>query len=574
MAYDGITVAAVAAELREAVVGGRIYKIAQPERDALLITIKTAAGQCRLFLSADASLPLVYLTEEKKESPMTAPNFCMAMRKHLQNARITDITQPGLERILRIGMEHFDEMGDLCRRVLVVEIMGKHSNIILLDENETIIDSIKHIPAFVSSVREVLPGRQYFIAKTGEKADPLTATEEDFLKKAPEAGSAAKQLMSVYMGISPMMAEEIVRLSGIDDRAGAETAEDRKKLWQSFSALTEKIRGGEFSPCIYYENGIPQEFAAIDTGMYPEKTPCESISAALSRYYSEKEKVVRIRQRSADLRKIVQTAVERNAKKLDLQEKQLKDTEKRDKYRLYGELLNAYAYQIEAGAESFEAENYYDENRIVKIPLDGTLTAAENAKRYFDRYQKLKRTFEALSTQVAATTAELEHLESVQVALDIARREEDLNEIRQELADCGYIRKASGNKKEKNRTKPLHYVTEDGFHIYVGKNNYQNERLTFQFANGGDWWFHAKKLPGSHVIVKTEGKELPDRVYEQAAALAAYYSKAAEQEKAEVDYLQRKNVKKPAGSAPGFVVYYTNYSMAVKPGLDGLKQED
>ena len=306
--------------------------------------------------------------------------------------------------------------------------------------------------------------------------------------------------------------------------------------------------------------------------MYPEKRRFESISETLEVFYSEKEKQVRIRQRSVDLRRIVQTATERNARKLELQEKQLKDTEKREKNRLYGELLSAYAYQIPAGSRTYAAENYYDENKIVNIPLDETMTAQENAKRYFDKYQKQKRTYEAMTTQVEATTAELAHLESVQVALDIARSEDDLTEIRQELADCGYIKKHAGAKRAKSKGKPLHYVTEDGFHIYVGKNNYQNDLLTFQTANGGDWWFHAKKLPGSHVIVKTEGKELPDRVYEQAAALAAYYSKASQQEKAEVDYLQRKNVKKPAGSAPGFVIYYTNYSMAVKPGIIGLTE--
>ena len=578
MAFDGITVAAVTKELNDKLSGGRVYKIAQPEEDALLLTIKTQGGQYRLLLSADASLPLVYLTDVNKPSPMTAPNFCMVMRKHLQNARILGFSQPGLERIIRMDVEHLNEMGDLCQKTLVIEIMGKHSNIILIDEKDTIVDSIKHISGMVSSVREVLPGRPYFVAQTVEKEDPLLACAEDFLgglqgKNMP----AERALMTCYMGISPQMAGETVRLSGVDAEKDIQSilsdAEETGRLWRAFSDVMRHVKIGEFSPVIYYENGAPQEFAAMDTGMYAEKKTYESISLLLQNYYAEKEAIVRIRQRSTDLRRIVQTATERNAKKLELQEKQLKDTEKREKMRLYGELLNAYSYQVPANVKEYEALNYYD-NTTVKIPMDETLTAAENAKKYFDKYGKQKRTFEALTGLVEETRAELEHLESIQVALDIARKEEDLIQIRQELVDCGFIRKKSGAKKEKVTSKPLHYVTEDGFHIYVGKNNYQNEEVTFKIANGGDWWFHAKKLPGSHVVVRTEGKELPDRVYEQAAALAAYYSKAADQKKAEVDYLQRRDVKKPAGAAPGFVVYYTNYSMAVRPGIDGLTQAE
>ncbi len=575
MAFDGITVAAVTKELNDKLTGGRVYKIAQPEEDALLLTVKTQNGQYRLLLSADASLPLVYLTDSNKPSPMTAPNFCMVLRKHLQNARILGFSQPGLERIIRMDVEHLNEMGDLCRKTLVVEIMGKHSNIILIDEKDTIVDSIKHISGMVSSVREVLPGRTYFVAQTVEKEDPLLASEEEFLDGiAGKNMPADRALMTCYMGISPQMASEIVRMAGVDAEMDIQSIktdpEAVGRLWHAFSKVMQHIKLGEYSPVIYYENGIPKDFAAIDTGMFADRKGYDTISGLLQNYYAEKEMIVRIRQRSTDLRRIVQTATERNAKKLELQEKQLKDTEKREKMRLYGELLNAYSYQVPAGVKEYEALNYYD-NTTVKIPMDETMSAAENAKKYFDKYGKQKRTYEALTGLVQETRAELDHLESIQVALDIARKEEDLIQIRQELVDCGFIRKKSGAKKEKITSRPLHYVTEDGFHIYVGKNNYQNEEVTFKIANGGDWWFHAKKLPGSHVVVRTEGKELPDHVYEQAAALAAYYSKAADQEKAEVDYLQRRDVKKPAGAAPGFVVYYTNYSMAVKPAIDGLK---
>ena len=575
MAFDGIAVAAVVKELRDKLDGGRISKIAQPEKDALMLTIKSSSGQYRLLLSADASLPLVYLCSTNKPSPITAPAFCMLLRKYLGSARITGISQPSLERIIRIDFEHYDEMGDLKKKTLVCEIMGKHSNIILLDDNERIVDAIKRVSAMVSSVREVLPGKEYFVAGGDKKADPLKASYEDFLKDARQGRDAAGAIMDTYAGISPMMASEIVRLSGIDERMDTATLkispEDKKALFDTFDKVMERVRSGSFDPCIYYEGEEPKEFAAINTGAYETARSYDSMSLLLEDYYSQKEALVRIRQRSTDLRHIVQTAIERNVKKLKLQEKQLEDTQKREKLKLYGELLTAYAFQIENGAKEYEALNYYD-NTTVKISLDPDLTPMENAGRYYEKYQKQKRTFEALSELVNTTRAELEHLESVQLSLDIARREEDLKEIRDELKDTGYIRKKSGEKKEKNTSKPLHFVTEDGYHIYVGKNNYQNDELSFKFAEGGDWWFHAKKVPGSHVIVKTGGKELPDKVYEQAAALAAQYSSAAAQDKVEVDYVKKKELKKPAGAAPGFVVYYTNYSMVVKPGIVDLTE--
>lgn len=575
MAFDGITVAAVVKELNDKIVPGRVAKISQPERDALMITVKTAEGQYRLLMSADASLPLVYLCSTSKPAPVTAPAFCMLLRKYLGSAKIIEISQPGLERIIRIKFEHYDEMGDLKQKTLVCEIMGKHSNIILLDENEKIIDAIKRVSAMISSVREVLPGRDYFVAGGDKKQDPLKADRDSFLRGAKQGKDITGCLMDLYAGISPLMASEIVRNSGIDERMDAATlniaAAEKEALFKSFYGVMERVRKADFDPCIYYENEEPKEFSALNTGAYPKSSPYDSISVLLEDYYSKKEALVRIRQRSTDLRHIVQTAVERTVKKLKLQEKQLADTQKREKLKLCGELLTAYAYQIESGAKEYEALNYYD-NTMMKISLDPELTPMENAGKYFEKYQKQKRTFEALSGQVEHTRNELMHLESVQLSLDIARREEDLIEIRKELSDTGYIRKKSGEKKEKKSGKPLHYVTEDGYHIYVGKNNYQNDEISFRLAEGGDWWFHAKKVPGSHVLVKCGGKELPDRVYEQAAALAAYYSSASQQDKCEVDYLKKKELKKPAGAAPGFVVYYTNYSMAVKPGIEGLTE--
>lgn len=578
MAFDGITVAAVVKELNQELTGGRVYKIAQPEPDELLFTIKNHNGQHKLMMSADASLPLIYLTQEGKQSPMTAPAFCMLLRKHLQNARIVGFEQPGLERVVRMTLEHLDEMGDVKQKDLIVEIMGKHSNIILVDEDNRIVDSIKHISGMVSSVREVLPGKDYFIPKTQEKADPLMETESGFFTDG-EGGMrnrpVYKALYGDYTGISPAAAAAVCERAGVNPQQDTASLEDtdRRALWRSFSEAMGRIKRGEYSPCIYYENNTPAEFSAIDILSYGEKREYGSISVLLQEYYAEKNKIVRIRQRSGDLRRVVQTATERTAKKYDLQDKQLGDTKKRETYRVYGELLNTYGYSVKPGAKELEAVNYYT-GETVTIPLDPTKSATENAQKYFEKYNKQKRTFEALSSLIQETAKELEHLESIGMSLELARSEADLSQIREEMADCGYIRRKGKEKRAKEKGKPLHYISSGGFHIYVGKNNYQNEELTFQTANGGDWWFHAKHVPGSHVIVKTEGRELPDIVYEEAAALAAYYSKAREQDKAEVDYTQRKNVKKPANGNPGMVIYHTNYSMVAVPDISRISQAE
>lgn len=582
MAFDGITIANIVKELNDNILGGRIYKIAQPESDELLLTIKNNSSQYRLLLSADASLPLVYLTDKNKQSPMTAPGFCMLLRKHLQNARITKITQPGLERIIRIHMEHLNEMGDLCEKSLIIEIMGKHSNIIFCNEANMIIDSIKHISGLVSSVREVLPGREYFIPQTQDKLNPLallgnqaSAKESFFAKMAEKPMSVYKAIYSSYTGLSPIMAQEICHLANVDGDMPANVLDKSslEKIYVNLCGMMQKIQNGVFHPNIIYNQKNPIEFAALPLTLYSNKEMIafDTISEVLEHYYEEKNIITRIRQKSVDLRKIVQTALERNVKKYDLQIKQMQDTEKREKYRIYGELLNTYGYNVEPGAKSMEALNYYT-NEMITIPLDETLTPSENAKKYFDKYGKLKRTYEALSELTVAVKEEIEHLESISAALDIALQEEDLVQIKEELIESGYIKRKGGGKKVKITSKPFHYISSDGFHMYVGKNNYQNDELTFKFATGNDWWFHAKGTPGSHVIVKSEGKELPDRTFEEAAKLAAYYSKGREQEKVEIDYLQKKNVKKPNGSKPGFVVYYTNYSMMIDSDISGLEQ--
>lgn len=574
MAFDGVTVAAIAAQLNKELLDGRVYKIAQPEEDELLFTVKNNSKQYRLLMSANPSLPLVYLTDKNKTSPLTAPNFCMLLRKHLQNARIVAIFQPEMERVLVLELEHLNEMGDLCKKKLIIELMGKHSNIIFVDENDRIIDSIKHISGMVSSVREVLPGRDYFIPKTQDKKNPLSCTKDMFAQVIElQPMPLFKAIYSSFTGISPILAQEICYRSGMDSQRPYESGseEERERLAVAFTDMMEAVRQGRFCFRIVYENGAPQEYAAVELSLYEAdmQKEYENISLLLEEYYAQKSAISRIRQKSVDLRKIVQTALERNVKKYDLQIKQMKDTEKKDTYRVYGELLNAYGYGCEEGAKSLEALNYYT-NEMITIPLDPQYTASENAKRYFDKYGKMKRTYEALEILTRETKVEITHLESVAVALDLARKEEDLAQIKEELVVSGYIKRKGTVKKVKFTSKPYHFISSDGFDMFVGKNNFQNDELTFQFANGGDWWFHAKGMPGSHVVVKTRGEELPDRTFEEAARLAAHFSKGAEQDKIEIDYTEKKNVKKPGGAKPGFVVYYTNYSMVISTDISGI----
>ncbi len=584
MAFDGITTAALCSELNKRLSGGRISKVAQPESDELQITVNTPEGNLKLLLSADASLPLVYITENSKKSPLNAPNFCMVLRKRLQGGRIISVSQPGLERAIRIDAEHLDEMGDVKRVSLVTEIMGKHSNIILTEDDngcERIIDSIKHVSLAVSSVREVLPGREYFIPNTMEKADLLSSSGEEIKKiLASYPGPVFKGIYTSFTGLSPLAAHEMAFDAGVDGDAPTASLSDEEmgKLVSALVSMKERILAGDFSPCIAYTGGKPQEYAAFPLDMYrgPEDsvTPIDSMSTVLEKYYSEKQSLVRMNQKSSDLKRLVKTLIERDSHTLDEQTRQLQKTEDRDKYRIWGELLNAFGYSAEPGAKEITVDNYYT-NEKETIPLDPTLSAQEIAVRYFDRYTKLKRTAEALAVQTENVKERIGHLESILASIGIAESEEDLAWIRRELSDAGYVKEhVQKGKPVKLKGEPYHYISSDGYDIYVGRNNIQNDQLTFKFAVGADWWFHAKKIPGSHVVLKVKepGEELPDRAFEEAAALAAYYSAGREQSKVDIDYVLKKEVKKPSGAKPGFVVYYTNYSMTISPDISALKE--
>lgn len=578
MAFDGVTIAALVSEFQSCLSEGHVQKIAQPEPDELLLTIKKNRTNYKLRISASASLPLIHLTEKPKPSPFTAPNFCMLLRKHLNGARVLGFDQIGLERVIRIRFENLNELGDVVQKALMVEIMGKHSNIIFVDEKNQIVDSIKHVNGLVSSVREVLPGRDYFIPNTKNKMDPFEVSVEewnDIIFKKPT--TVAKALYGSLTGFSATLSQELAYCSKLDSDAPIISLNGNEKsaLMEHFRRLMTAVRQNEFSPCILVDGAKPIEFAAFPLTMFAdyECRSFTSMSQVVETFYGEKDLIGRIRQKSVDLRKHVSTLLERSYKKKEILEKQLLDTEKKDRYKVYGELLNTYGYQLKPEDTTLSCINYYDDTEIT-IPVDPTKSASENANHFFARYNKLKRTEEAVTEQMKETEETLSHLESILTELDIARREEDLHMIRRELIEAGYMKKkGTGGKKDHRlpKSRPLHFISSDGYDLYVGKNNYQNDELTFKIATGNDWWFHAKNMPGSHVILKAMGDEPPIRAFEEAASLAAYFSKGKNAKKVEIDYTLKKNVKKPNGSKPGFVVYYTNYSMMASSDIAGIR---
>lgn len=573
MAFDGIVISNLTYELNTNLVGGRISKISMPEDNELIFTIKNNAKTYRLLVSASASLPLVYLTDVNKPAPKVAPAFLMLLRKYIGTAKINNIFQMGLERILCFELEHLNELGDLSHKRMYIEIMGKHSNIIFTDENNKIIDSIKRISANMSSLREVLPGREYFLPEELKKKDLLSTGLEEFIEilKSKEY-PLVKSVYINFAGISPLIAEEIILRASLLSQAPSTSLSELEytHLFHTIQNLLEDINAHNFTPNIIYKGEEAIEFSSINLYSYEGKEykreSFDSVSKMLYDFYSSREAFVLNRQKSSDLRRIVNTALERASKKYDLQEKQLQDADKKDIYRVYGDLLNTYGYSLKGGESSFTTENFYDDNKEITIPLDKNKSAKENAKKYYDKYAKLSRTTKALSEEILKTKNDIEHLQSIQTALEVSSDDESLSQIRQELVDFGYIKKHSSAKKQKITSHPYHYISSDGYDIYVGKNNYQNEELTFKVATGNDWWFHAKGIPGSHVILKSNNEEeLPDRAYEEAAALAAFYSKAKDADKVEVDYIQKKNIKKVAGAAPGFVIYHSNWSMVATP---------
>lgn len=575
MAFDGFTLYALREELKRELMDASLQKIVQSEKEELTLTFKTRNGKRMLYLSASPSLPMLRFTEETKPAPMNAPTFCMLLRKHLQGGRVSRIEQPSLERILRFTFEHRNDMGDTEFPSLIIELMGKHSNIILVNEKDEILDSIKRVPSHMSSVREVLPTRPYFIPVGEEKRNPLETVRGTFLSLLQGEQSLSDFLMKNFSGFSHRMASEVIYRSSLMQERSASSLSDEEKETLA-SAFFEVI--GEFQtnprPLLYRENSLPYDLSSIELQSLSdlESEEEDSFSTLLEAFYEEKARANRKKSSSSDLKRFLQTNYERCMRKLNLQEKQMKDTENRDKLRLMGELLTAWAYTLPEGESKAEVENYYDGSRMT-IPLKKEESILENANRYFRQYEKKKRTYEALTEQLKESREEAEYLSSVLLNLDLAETEEELKGIREELISSGYLRR-SRDRKEKAPKKlpPRRFLTASGLEILVGRNNLQNEEISFRLSSSDDWWFHASSMPGSHVILKTGGREPEDGDFEAAGEVAAYFSSGREQTKVEIDYVKRRELRKVNQSKPGFVIYHTHYSLIARPTLEHVTE--
>ncbi|HHW66758.1 MAG: hypothetical protein PWP07_1916 [Epulopiscium sp.] len=579
MALDGIVISNIVYELKKLLLGGRIDKIYQPESDEIVLHTRGKGSSYRLLLTSHSNHPRLHITNHNKKNPESPPMFCMLLRKHLSGGKIVDVIQPDFERIVEFHIESLNEMGDLCIKKLIIEIMGRHSNIILTDSDNRILDSIIHVSKDKSSVREVLPGRIYVRPPSQDKLNPLLVPDNDFGKflKGTNGTKLQQAIYKSFSGISPVVASEICYRAHLDPSLYLEelTDENRNALSNVMQHLFSLIKNNSFTPQIilHPNTNEPVDFSSIEMTQFLDykKQSFDSISEVIELYYAEKDNLSRIKQKSNDIHKIIQNNLERCYKKKDLQLQKLKEVSDREYLRVYGELITANIYAISKGMNSFETINFYEEEQpLVTIPLDPMLTPSENAQLYFKQYNKAKRTHLALIEQLKQTEEEIQYLESLLTATESSTDESDINDIRYELKEQGYI-KMRNPKQSKNqvKSKPLHFYSSDGFDIYVGKNNRQNDELTLRFASPSDLWFHTKDIPGSHVIIKTQNKEVPHTTILEAANLAAFYSKAKTSSNVPVDYTLKKNVKKPNGAKPGMVIYDHYNTIYITP--DKLK---
>ena len=557
MAFDGITVSAIKAEIEDKILGGRIDKVYQPEKDEIILGIRSMGQAYKLLLTSNASNPKFHFTQTNPSNPMTPPLFCMVMRKHLQSGKIIKIEQPDFDRILNIYVESLNELGDYSVKKLVLEIMGRHSNIILTDENNTILDCIKHIGHDTSSVREVLPGREYTLPPSQGKINTLELDNNNFNEVLENNPSFEIQsvIYKNYTGISPIAASEICYRANVNGSTPVEALTDIQKeiVFNKFAELVEDIKANRFYPeSITNEKGKTIDFSPIEMTQFNglEIKKYTSISELIESFYANRDFAYRIGQKTQDLRKLITQNIERCIRKKDIQMQTLRSIKNRDELRLKGELLTANIYSIKKGMTTVELPNYYSENQeLVAIELDSNKTPSENAQKYYKAYNKAKRTFEALKDQIKSNDEELAYLESVLTSVNNCTDEQDVKEIRRELREEGYVKKVKNQKdKSKKHSVPLHFISQDGFDIYVGKNNIQNDELTLKFARPRDIWMHTKNIPGSHVIIVANGQTIPDTTLNEGAMLSAFYSKAKNSSKVPVDYTEKKNVKKPNGS--------------------------
>ncbi len=574
MSYDGMVTRCVTEELKTLLVGGKVDKIYQPERDEVILVIRSMQGNHRLLLSASASNPRVHLTQVSRENPMVPPMLCMLMRKHLQGGRILSVSQFGFDRVIRIDIECRNELGDLCTKSIITEIMGRHSNIILLDETNRIMDCAKHIDFTVSAVRQVLPGLFYENPPEQEKLRPDEYVLLDLLRNLdnqPEDTLLDRFLLSAFIGMSPLLAREIVyRFTEQTKVIKAEI--DTAQFLTFVDEFLKNLCQNQFCPTLVLskDDKKPFAFSCVKLEQYENSSLLEtasSMSQVIDAYFEKRAQRERMNQRSAALAKLVHNHIERCEKKLVMHQENLQKSKNREQYKIYGDLIKANLYRMENGSNSLFAENYYSESlETVEIPLKSELTPSQNAQRYYKLYSKAKTTEKYAAEQAEFTKNELYYLETVQDALEKADTPAALTEIRDELAEGGYILTPKTNPKKKQKSKPLSFSSSDGFEILVGRNNKQNDELTIRMAYSTDLWFHTKNIPGSHVIIRTQGgKEIPETTIVEAASLAAFYSKAQNSSKVPVDFTSVKNVKKPNGAKPGMVIYDHYNTLYVEP---------
>ena len=578
MPLDAICLQAVVEELRLQLLNLRIDKVQQPARDQVILLLR---GNKRLLLNAGANAPRIQLTEVPRDNPAEPPMFCMLLRKHLVGARVADIIQPPLERLVRMELDITDDFGQPGKRTLVLEAMGRRSNLILLDGEGRVIDCMRRVDADMSAARQVLPGLYYEPPAAVGRLPVTEETEAGFREKL-SAGNPERQidafLLDHYFGISPLMARELAfrttgetdsHLFGLD-RAG----EDR--LWEELSEFISAVQENCFIPICLVKEGRPFEFSCLPIRQYgsaAEQETYESFSALLDAFYEARERQERVRQRGADLIRTATTARDRLRRKLAMQEKDYAATQDRDRLRVCGDLITSNLYRMERGQSKLVCENFYDENCAeTTIQLDPLLTPQQNAAKYYKRYTKAKTAEKYLREQMEIARRDLEYLESVLEEIQHAEAEQDFIEIRNELRDAGFLRKQGKSKKEPKRTaRPWEFHTTSGIRVLVGRNNRQNDQLTCKEADHRDIWLHTQKVHGAHVILCTGGQAVDDDTIVEAAKLAAWYSQARESGNVPVDYTQVKNVKKPAGARPGMVIYNTCRTVNVTPDEELVK---
>ncbi len=578
MPFDGVAMRAVAVELNETIVGGRVEKVLQPERDEIHLLIRNNYKNHRLLVSASANHARVHLTQHSKQNPDRAPMFCMLLRKHLIGGKVLSVTQLGMERVLDIRFGVIDELGLTGELILHVEVMGRHSNAVLVQPDGTIVDSLKRVTEEKSRVREVLPGIPYEYPPVQGKKDPLVLDAHELLHLL--AASCEKPLWQTLCdnltGLAQATAKELLAASGLNPVLASCEFSD-VNLRDGADALAIKfsaIKNGRFTPVALMRDGETIDFLPFRSVLAFEQREHSSISEAAEAFYADRDRKERLKQSSAAMTQALNAALNRAKKKHEKQGEDLLKSENMEMWRLKGELLTANLHAVQRGQKSVEVLNYYsEEGETLAIELDPTLSPSDNAQQYYKRYTKAKTAQEKLTIQLEATTQEIAYLESQLSNIELSMTEGDLDEIRAELAEQGYLKEAAARSRKKiTPSKPRHYRSSDGYDIFVGRNNTQNDYLTTKLAYNDDVWMHTKQIPGSHIIIKAKAGAVSDEALHTGALLAAYYSKARESSGVPVDYTQKRNVKKPAGAKPGFVIYLTNRTLTLTPSEEMIQK--